>query len=345
MRWSLPCLLILACGGASTGPTTPNADARSGATMEDALLLCHDNGGPNRTDYPYVASYTCPDGSQPLFGDAGRAPGARVGNVGAGPDGHIVDLYEIPCRPTPVRLYIDGYHCGEGVETEIDPQRLNDDQLANLATMIRNIEQAPLSARATDLRPDMLAWLEQTEQVRFGICRSVVELVDVADYAFAGLLVQQLYLSAAATIIEQRGQLDEATLHASALAGVLRTYQSLRAERRDAASAAYDSLLRRSADGSLAPELERRLQTCQANAAAASGSGLVMTVDGENVWPPEGPGCDRLVRCCEGQGYVQNGVAVSIEGNSHPMMCQLAAASGSCEMALTGSLAEVCADY
>ena len=348
---SLPWLsLLLACGGASsTGSTTPSGEGPSGASIEDALLLCHANGGPGRTDYSHVASYTCPDGSQPLLGDPARGAAARVGNVGQGPDGHVIDHYEVPCPSGPVQLYVDGYHC-EGMDTDIDPANLSDDQLANVASIIRGLEEAPLSERAEQMRPELLAWLEQTPQVSFGLCGEVVELVEVDGYAYTPLLVQQLFLSSAATIIERHGELDYATLHASGLAGVLRSYQAIRGARPDGASAALDSLIRRSGDGSLGAELQRRLANCEADAAEAEarteGMAMVMTRDGQNVWPPQGPECERLVRCCEGKGYIRNGAAVSSEeAGAHPMMCQLAAAAGTCADALAVSLAEVCADY
>lgn len=45
-----------------------------------------------------------------------------------------------------------------------------------------------------------------------------------------------------------------------------------------------------------------------------SGHGLgkfSMTVDGRNVWPPEGPGCPELVRCCTALVGLDESVAVA----------------------------------
>lgn len=45
-----------------------------------------------------------------------------------------------------------------------------------------------------------------------------------------------------------------------------------------------------------------------------SGHGLgkfLLTVDGQNVWPPEGPGCPELVQCCTALSAVDESLAVA----------------------------------
>ncbi len=44
-----------------------------------------------------------------------------------------------------------------------------------------------------------------------------------------------------------------------------------------------------------------------------------ITSDGRNVWPPTGPGCDVLVRCCEAAQATESSVA---------LFCQISAAAG-----------------
>src|SRR5689334_428254 len=63
-----------------------------GQTIEDAVKLCLGDDNVPRTDYPFIANYRCSDGSVPLGGSPARGARARVGNVGAGPDKHIIDL-------------------------------------------------------------------------------------------------------------------------------------------------------------------------------------------------------------------------------------------------------------
>lgn len=64
---------------------------------------------------------------------------------------------------------------------------------------------------------------------------------------------------------------------------------------------------------------------------ADAAEGIVLTQDGETTWPPQGPGCDRLVRCCETRGYVVDGTAMGTGG----LICLLgSAADGACNDAL-----------
>jgi hypothetical protein len=96
---------------AAVTATPPDRDpGRDGSTPLLAVQRC---GAPK--SYSYVAAeFECPGGGNPFGGDLARGAGARVGNVGSGPDGHVLDLYEIPCPSGPVRIYVDLYHCPPG---------------------------------------------------------------------------------------------------------------------------------------------------------------------------------------------------------------------------------------
>jgi len=62
--------------------------------------------------YDYIASdVRCDDGRSPFLGDIRAAMGTRAGSVGAGPGGHIVDLYEVPCPEGVKQIYVDMYDC------------------------------------------------------------------------------------------------------------------------------------------------------------------------------------------------------------------------------------------
>lgn len=81
----------------------------SGRTQEDPVMAC----GP-RDSYAFVAGeLQCPEGGNPLGGDAQAGAAARVGNVGANSTGHIIDLYRVPCGSGPVDVYVDMYGCPE----------------------------------------------------------------------------------------------------------------------------------------------------------------------------------------------------------------------------------------
>lgn len=119
------CLLLAACGGTTRAPRErpPRGEDASdergdGAeresvkpvevnTKETPVMRC---GAPD--SYAYVArEFKCPDGSNPLGGNPRAGAAARVGNVGANSNGHIIDLYEIPCAQGPQRVYVDMYGC------------------------------------------------------------------------------------------------------------------------------------------------------------------------------------------------------------------------------------------
>jgi len=86
------------------------ADAvHDGRTAGGAAQVC----GAEES-FAWVSERACPDGSRPLAGDAGAGASARVRNVGEGSDGHVIDLFEVPCPGNAVRFYVDMYHCENG---------------------------------------------------------------------------------------------------------------------------------------------------------------------------------------------------------------------------------------
>ncbi|MFO1519646.1 MAG: hypothetical protein U1F57_08315 [bacterium] len=52
--------------------------------------------------------------------------------------------------------------------------------------------------------------------------------------------------------------------------------------------------------------------------APSSNGNTVVLSDGKNVWPPKGPGCENLARCCEAAGKKES---------SAMLMCQLSVAT------------------
>lgn len=81
-----------------------------GTDAEHPIGVC----GPMES-YRFIAStFRCPDGSNPLAGDWRAGQSARVGNVGANSQGHIIDLYRVPCASGPVDVFVDMYQCAGG---------------------------------------------------------------------------------------------------------------------------------------------------------------------------------------------------------------------------------------
>jgi hypothetical protein len=245
-------------------PSTPRSSASSsgfvgsGATVADAVQTCH--AVSPRTDYTYVASYRCPDGSVPLGGDPARGQAARLGNVGAGPDGHILDLYEIPCS-TPVRLYVDAYHCPAGVQAEPDPQHLTRDQLASLSRMIHGVAGDVTSPRAFQLRQELLQWIIATPQVSVIVCEGLGQLFPPDDpHAYTSELVIAM---AAAVIDDGRDPADGPAVTVAGILDVLVYYQAIVASEGAAArSPQMDALVQSARDGSLSSRVAFVMSGC-----------------------------------------------------------------------------------
>jgi hypothetical protein len=119
------------------------------------------------------------------------------------PDGHIVDLYEIPCPHSPVRIHVDAYHC-EGMSTEVDMNNLTRAQLANMARSIREMHHAPTDPRAHAFRRELLVWSLQTTQLTVVLCPPVFELLPDSETAGRPFHTE-LLLSYVAAIIEDGG--------------------------------------------------------------------------------------------------------------------------------------------
>jgi hypothetical protein len=179
-----------------------------------------------------------------------RGARARVGNVGAGPDGHILDLYEIPCARGSVQVYVDMYHCPAGVEAEPDMANLTRAQLAALAQGIRSIHGDPFSPRAFEMRRGLLQWILATQQVSVVLCTSLAPYLPASDtHAYAA----ELMLSMTAAVIEDgHDPVDPVATNVAAIHGLLVYYQAvLAAEGASAHDPQLDALLAAALNGSL----------------------------------------------------------------------------------------------
>ncbi|MEM1413845.1 MAG: hypothetical protein AAGH15_03050 [Myxococcota bacterium] len=307
-------LLVTAC---ATGTTTPDATQVAGTgTPADPYRLCHDNGGPMRTDYPFVGNYVCPDGSRPLGGSPEAGAQARLRNVGRGPHGNVVDEYEVPCNP-PVRIYVDAYFCPESNE---DPEVVAQRTRARVADLFLSLETLPFDERAGQLRSEAPAYVDESPDVEVTVCDGPFEFVSTLPSPYAELLTRQLYASlTAAIMMSSNAPEDRAAAYTQAMAGVLRMYRVIVDQRgQGAAIGALDELLGMAAD--LGRWTEAKIEGC--TDAPPPTMGMTMTREGQNVWPPRGEGCEALIRCCEKAGAIVNGASVGPEG----LVCLLAAA-------------------
>lgn len=254
-------LVATGCGGSPPArETSPSAAAGAesveeddgvtgSGTREDPVQLCHMDGAPERTDYAHVASYRCPDGSTPLGGDPQRAQDARAGNVGPGPDGHVVDHYEIPCPSGAIGIYVDAYHCPEGTTDEIDPANLTAEQLQRFAVMIRALHDDPSSQRAFALRRELMTWLLQTRQIEVVMC----DFSAIVPAGGGRPWLAELTLSLAAGVIEdgQPHASPTRVIHA-ALEGLLGYYRAVIAQEGESArEPSLEALAEAERDGKL----------------------------------------------------------------------------------------------
>ena len=191
--FSLPCSLALVmaiagCGGSSAqGSAAPVGqlgavdDGRDGRTPETAWHACSDT----RSDYQRVAAYRCADGSMPLGGDARAGGAARRGNIGEGPDGHILDLYDVPCPEGAVQIYVDMYHCDD----EQGP--LSEAEIEQALSDVRRYAHSPEDMSSSVVMRGMR--VAEQLGITFPECRHVAEMViptetELADWRFIGTI-------------------------------------------------------------------------------------------------------------------------------------------------------------
>jgi hypothetical protein len=111
--------------GESAAVTPPDAGAPAAKLFDDARVESPIGGAAGTADAPiprcgardsyrYVAAeFRCPEGGNPLDGDLSAAARVRAGSIGPRPDGHMIDVYEVPCPSGQVDVFIDMYGCPE----------------------------------------------------------------------------------------------------------------------------------------------------------------------------------------------------------------------------------------
>lgn len=272
---ALLALSTLGCGASSatsgnSGRST-NRSVRGGAmaprvqgegTEASPFLLCLGHGSP-RTDYAFIANWQCSDGRRPLGGVDERGAAARLGNVGEGPDGHIVDLYEVPCSSGPVRVYVDGYHCpGDVAAADLDMGNLTQHDLNRFAHVIRQLHREPLSQRGHDARREILTWVLETHQFTVVICTGVGALLPQGDASQYPYMIELLMSYAAAVIEDGRPQADPTTTTEMALAGVVVYYEAVLAQDPSAVNPLLERLRSAAHGGTLRAVAQQAASQC-----------------------------------------------------------------------------------
>ena len=91
----------------ATGAGGAAGRSGSGSSPEDPISAC----GPEDSYRLVAGEIQCPGGGNPLGGDPVLGAQARLGNVGAGPNGHVIDHYRVPCPGAPLDVFVDMYGC------------------------------------------------------------------------------------------------------------------------------------------------------------------------------------------------------------------------------------------
>ncbi len=265
-----------------------------------------------RTDYPFVASLECADGSRPLNGDWRAGADARVGNVGEGASGHIIDHYRLPCPEGPRDVYVDAYHCA-GL-----PPLAQDRFFANLAAALEAAETRPFDPELRQLRHRAPLILVGNPALKVTECPEVIGGLTRLDSPWSPLLVSQLTAGViAATIRRSNEPEDRLAVYDRALLGVLRLYRAIVAQRGAAHRiAGLESMIADSRG--LKHWLRPRMRSCHVigEEVFLMRPGLAMTRrdDGSNLWPPRGEHCGPVVACCERHGYIVEGYSTGSAG-------------------------------
>lgn len=239
-------LLLSGCAGGhkSTRPDpTPSNTPHLGTDKAHPLERCH----LTRTDYTEIADTRCADGSRPLGGDLQAAHDSREGNVGAGSDGHIVDAYLVPCKPAPLRVYVDAYHCPPGMDPEFhfDAKHPTPEQLVNMGRMLMRFDRMPPDDKTNALRKQAIGVL-QTLPVQIRVCGNfLMPAVKAPGYPHASLLALQLVISTGAATLLHTGEKDDPlAIELDTAASMLRFYETLLATAGESARSPHlDKLL------------------------------------------------------------------------------------------------------
>lgn len=110
LAWLLLALPLAGCARSTpaAGPEKTAGKNQGAGTFAQPIARC----GP-RDSYHYVArEFQCSDGKNPFQGQLQEAAKARQGGR-PHPNGHVVDLYQVPCAGGDVTVYVDMYGCPE----------------------------------------------------------------------------------------------------------------------------------------------------------------------------------------------------------------------------------------
>lgn len=135
-------LALLAAGCAKTREPPPAPPPAGERLFDDAAVRSRSGGAAGSAERPvprcgpedsyrYVADeFRCPGGGgNPFAGDVAAARSARVGSLGPTAQGHMIDVYEVPCPAGKVEVYVDMYGCPAMQPAadagDVDPLRLD----------------------------------------------------------------------------------------------------------------------------------------------------------------------------------------------------------------------------
>lgn len=130
--------------------------------------------------------------------------------------------------------------------------------------IIRALEMKPLHKDARDARGWLVVWLAEIPDITVSFCSELLGPTFEHKKKYGAELSVQQVFSSAAFMIENPAQAgDDEAVRLAGVEGVLRTYQSLLAEKPKARFPSLDALLKAKSDGTLASVVAENAKGCK----------------------------------------------------------------------------------
>lgn len=130
--------------------------------------------------------------------------------------------------------------------------------------IVRALEARPLHKDARDARGWLVVWLAEIPDITVSFCSALLGPTFEHEKKYGAELAVQQAFSSAAFMIENPAQAaDDEAVRLAGVEGVLRTYQSLLAEKPKARFPSLDGLLKAKSEGTLASVVNENAKACK----------------------------------------------------------------------------------
>ena len=134
---------------------------------------------------------------------------------------------------------------------------------ARMLQLIETLETDPFIRNGKAIRGEVTTWLIDAPDIHVALCPSLLGDITKIKSDEGGTLVVQLMFSEAKFILDHPDQAsDQGAVNVAGVAGVLRTYASMKAVKPALAIREFDELAKLQASGQLAAEVIKRSESC-----------------------------------------------------------------------------------